>query len=110
MRPRHAPRGPVGSGTEPVIKALSGWVPVGPGREGWDPSQDEARRGCKPASFVGGRAGTRLEAPAQGMIRWTGLPLMLTSQVVVSLAALISYSIFHQPASVSPGGVRPPEP
>ena len=46
---------------------------------------------------------------SQETIKWTGLPWMLTCHVVVSLAALIMYSICHQPSSpvMSPGGLRP---
>src|SRR5262249_4815937 len=60
-------------------------------------------------SWFGGR-GAPTGAPDQGTTRWTGLPLMFTPHVVVSLAEFIWYSIFHQPGSVSPGGVRPVEP
>ena len=42
--------------------------------------------------------------------RWTGDPRMATAQVVVSLPPPTVYSIFHQPAWVSPDGVRPLEP
>src|SRR5262249_21909869 len=42
--------------------------------------------------------------------RWTGDPRMATAHVVVSLPPPTVYSIFHQPASDSPEGVRPLEP
>src|SRR5690349_12425605 len=61
-------------------------------------------------SASGPRSLLRPVRSGQGMIRWTGLPLMFTPHVVVSLAEFIWYSIFHQPDSVSPGGVRPPDP
>jgi len=49
----------------------------------------------------GARAG-----PRYGTTRWTGLPRMLTSQVVTSWPEVPTvYSIFHQPGCVSPGGV-----
>src|SRR5438093_5494660 len=41
-----------------------------------------------------------------GTTRWTGLPRMVTSQVVTSCPDVPTvYSIFHQPGCVSPGGV-----
>ena len=73
----------------------------------------DTRRPATPRNTRPGGDCLRASARARigyGTIRWTGLPLMLTPQVVVSLAAFIWYSIFHQPASVSPAGVSPPEP
>ena len=63
-----------------------------------EPSLDRAR---SPGRVLG-----------QGRTRWTGLPRIVTCQVVVSLAALMLYSIRHQPSSVvmSPGGLRPTDP
>ena len=48
-------------------------------------------------------------ARPQGMIRWTGFPRIEMPHVVVSLAALMLYSICHQPCSsvTSPGGFKP---
>ena len=60
---------------------------------------------------AGGRPGAR-QVVRGGLrnLRWTGLPRISTSQVVVSLPARTSYSTSHQPSSPSPLGSRPPAP
>ncbi len=50
---------------------------------------------------------------ASGQTRWTGLPRIVTCQVVTSKLVSealppIVYRIFHQPASVSPGAIGAP--
>lgn len=67
-------------------------------------SSGDWRRRSEPTA-----AGPARPSTPQGMIRCTGLPRIETAHVVVSLAALMLYSICHQPSSsvTSPGGFSP---
>src|SRR5439155_23509883 len=90
-------------------------VPRGPATRSERSERRERRGGCGERATLGAGAPSERSEPVTGpateiagadygVIKWTGLPRMFTSQVVMSWPVpSVPYSIFHQPPP-APGG------